>query len=319
MIHPTLRTTRRTLLGTGSLLAASTLAACATGGGGISSGGRTIVLVHGAFLGAWAMQPAIDELAARGRHAVALDLPGHGVQARFPASYFKRPLDDAAFGTEPSPVAAITLDDHVAAVTQVVDAAIKASGGPVVLVGHSMAGVILSALAEKSPEKVSKLVYVTAFMPANGTPAGAYIGAPENAGEKVGKLLKADPGKVGALRIDMRSADATYAAAAKEAFFNDVPDDRWPAVRNLLVPDVAARTFGTPLTLTAARWGSVKRAYVRCTQDNAVRIALQDRFIREADAATPGNATQQLTLATGHSPFLSNPKAFADALLQATA
>jgi hypothetical protein len=42
--------------------------------------------------------------------------------------------------------------------------------------------------------------------------------------------------------------------------------------------------------------------------------ALQDRFIREADAYTPGNPTEVITLAASHSPFLSIPGALAEAL-----
>lgn len=38
----------------------------------------------------------------------------------------------------------------------------------VILVGHSMAGVIISQVAENMPNKIDKLIYVSAYLPKNG-------------------------------------------------------------------------------------------------------------------------------------------------------
>jgi hypothetical protein len=55
------------------------------------------------------------------------------------------------------------------------------------------------------------------------------------------------------------------------------------------------------------RWGRVKRTFIRTTDDHAVPLALQDRMIRDADAATPGNRFDVRTLESSHSPFASMP------------
>ena len=45
----------------------------------------------------------------------------------------------------------------------------------VILVGHSMGGVAITAAAERAPEKIAAIVYLTAFMPQSGVPAISYI------------------------------------------------------------------------------------------------------------------------------------------------
>lgn len=155
------------------------------------------------------------------------------------------------------------------------------------------------------------------LLPKPGIPAIAYIQSPENKGDKVGPLLKADPKAVAALRIDLDSTDPAYIQGLlKEAFFTDVSDEQWPAVRNLLISDTPVQPFVTPLAYTAEKWGRVPRAYIRCAQDFAIRPDLQARMIREADAMMPNNKTKVATVPTGHSPFISRPVGFAEALLQ---
>ncbi|MFM7685770.1 MAG: alpha/beta hydrolase, partial [Actinomycetota bacterium] len=101
----------------------------------------TVVLVHGAWHGAWcwaALQHALDD---RGIPSLAVDLPGHGASTL--------PLGDLHGDAA-----------HVGAVLDRIDA-------PVVLVGHSYGGaVITQAAAERSD--VAHLVYLAAFVPAAG-------------------------------------------------------------------------------------------------------------------------------------------------------
>src|SRR6201990_523636 len=118
-----------------------------------------IVLVHGAFGGAWSWEPVIPGLEEAGHTVQAIDLPGSG--------------------EDHTPVAGVTLDGYTERVWQAL-----ASGPPAVLVGHSMGGVVVTQAAARTPEQVERLVYVAAFAPADGQslldptslPAGA--GAP---------------------------------------------------------------------------------------------------------------------------------------------
>ena len=47
----------------------------------------TFVLVHGAFANSFSFAPLQAELALRGFRSLAVDLPGHGFEATFPAAY----------------------------------------------------------------------------------------------------------------------------------------------------------------------------------------------------------------------------------------
>jgi pimeloyl-ACP methyl ester carboxylesterase len=280
---------------------------------------NALVLVHGAWHGAWTYERVIPELARLGCVAVARDLPAHGLNARFPASFFNRPLDPAQFASEASPVAGTTLDDYADSVVATIDQVRAMGCEKVTLVGHSMGGVVLTAVGQRAPEKIARLVYLAAFMPASEVPAGAYIQAVENAGECVGPQFMADPMQVGALRIDHRSSDPAYRAGCRAAFFGDLTDAEFDAVSHLLTPDVPAQPMGTPVALTRDRWGSLPRHYVRCLQDMAIRPNLQARFIAEADAFMPDNLTVVHDMQTSHSPFFSQPAALAALLAHISA
>jgi pimeloyl-ACP methyl ester carboxylesterase len=93
---------------------------------------RTVVLVHGAWHGAWCWEGVIPPLDAAGVPVVAVDLPSVS-----------------------SPTA--TLHDDAACVR----AALDAIDGKVVLVGHSYGGVVISE-AGVHP-RVAQLVYLCAF------------------------------------------------------------------------------------------------------------------------------------------------------------
>lgn len=272
------------------------------------------LLVHGAWHGAWTYERIIPLLAARGHAAVACDLPAHGLNARFPATYLEQPQRPAKLATETSPVAGVTLNDYVDATLATLQRLRGLGYDKVVLVAHSMGGIVASAVAERAPEAIAHLVYLTAFMPESGVPAVSYIDAPENEGQRVGGLFVADPSAVGALRINHRSADEAYRAASKAAFYGDVDDIAYAAVANLLTPDVPVAPFATPVATTAARWGAVPRHYIRCLQDQAIRPALQQRFIAAADAFVPAHPTRVHTLDASHSPFMSQPQALATLL-----
>lgn len=95
----------------------------------------TVVLVHGAWHGAWCWEPVVDLLTAANVPVVALDLPGHGTNTA--------PLTD--------------LHGHGDAVR----AALDAIAGPVVLVGHSYGGAAITDAGTHAA--VRHLVYLTAF------------------------------------------------------------------------------------------------------------------------------------------------------------
>lgn len=278
------------------------------------STGSPIVLVHGAWHASWSWARVTPLLAAAGSVAVAVDLAGHGLDSRVPATALARPFDEAAFATEPSPVADVTLDVAAGRLAEQLEQ-VAALGGPCVLVGHSMGGTVVTAAAERASEHVRSLVYVCAFMPASGVPAGAYIRSAENEGELVGALLVADPEVTGALRLDPRSVDPDYRDRLARAFYGGVPDDIVAATIRMISTDFPLAIAAGATELSAECWGALPRTYVVCTADEAIREPLQRRFVEEADAAFPGNPTHVVELDTAHSPMLALPAELAGILL----
>jgi|GEM_PF-98209 len=273
-----------------------------------------IVLVHGGWHGAWCYERLLPLLAAGGAVAVARDLPGHGLGARFPASY-GRPGQEAAFLAERSPLAGIGLDDYADSVIATIDALRAAGHRRVVLAGHSMGGIVLHAVGERASEKIAALVYIAGNMPGTGVPIGAYFGLPEAASARVNPVLLGDPATTGAFRIDPLATGGAYRAALRDAFYNDATDADAAATLHLLSPDMPFAPMTTPIALSARRWGAIERHYLLCLRDNAVPPSLARRFIADADAFVPAHRTRVHELDSGHSPFLTAPRALADLLL----
>ena len=276
---------------------------------------KTFILVHGSWHSSGHWQRLALLLGAAGHAVIAPDLPGHGLSAQFPKSYFQRPIDLSRFSTEASPLAGVTLDQYVEAISESINFARKAGLGPIILVGHSMGGVTTTAVVEQHARQIHHVVYLAAFMPNDGASALSYLSAPENAASAFGPLLLGDPAKTGCVRIDVRSADPKYVAVLQLALYNDVDLPTFEAAANLLTPDDPIGPFAAPAHRTVANWGSVPRSYVRTLKDNALPIALQNRFIRETNAFAFRNPTKVYDIDSGHSPFLSQPRALADILL----
>lgn len=232
----------------------------------------TYVLVHGAFADARAFDAVRPLLEARGDRVVTPDLPGHGADA--------------------TPLAAVTFDRYVDAIADVV----AAQAAPVVLVGHSMAGMVVAQVAERAPDRVQRLVFVAAYLPTDG--------------QSLEALAQGDPdslvGQHMAFAPDWSTVTIDRAFLA-EAIAADLP----PPVQAFIVehhrPEPLAPFRGT-VALTAAGFGRVPRGYVFTTADRAVTPALQQRMV----AAWPG--TRTASLPTAHLPFLAQPQAFVAAL-----
>ena len=101
------------------------------------------VFVHGGWVDNSIWQLVIPLLEARGHVARALDLPGSGADAKVPLAYGKRPLEAAAFATEPSPNANVTQEERTRAVVSLVAETARETGS-VVLVGQSLGGLTVT-------------------------------------------------------------------------------------------------------------------------------------------------------------------------------
>jgi pimeloyl-ACP methyl ester carboxylesterase len=273
----------------------------------------TFILVHGAFCNAAVWTPTIRELALRGHRAVAVDLPGHGFGATIPEGYLGA-QDPAALATQPSGIAGIGTADDVAAVTAVLKRARE--HGPVVLVGASRGGLTLTAVGNAAPDLVDRLVYVSAWCCVEAT-VSEYSTGPEHASSLLphtGLVPLADPGEIGALRLNWRTADPAVLDRLQEALLADGTRSELLAYLHTQDPDEALAVDETATRADAATWGRIPRTYVRLTADRAMPVALQDRFIAEADARTPDNRFDVRSLASSHLRFQVHPGELVDVL-----
>ena len=272
---------------------------------------KAFLFVHGAWHCSIHWSLVIEHMTAMGYAAVAIDLPGSGIKAAYPQSYLSG--DSGALATEPSVLRDVGLDHYVNTVLGALEGLAR-EHGKVTLVGHSFGGLTITRTAERRPDLVSRLVYLTAFCPAQRPSGDAYAMLPENGSSLIGPAMIGDPAKIGAYRLDARSTDGAYLEICRKAFYNDLPMDTFLRFAAYLNADAPAKASSEDARGTTARWGRVPRSYVRCTLDQALPLALQDRMIREADALTPSNRFDVHTLESSHSPFASMPDKLASLL-----
>lgn len=176
----------------------------------------TIVLIHGAWHGAWCWYKVIPPLEKAGHRVIAPDLPG--------------------LGTDRTPLASITLDTWVDTICRILDAEEE----PVLLVGHSRGGIVISQVAERRPDKIRKLVYLTAFL----VPAGQSLLdiAGQIPDSVVTQHLVTAPDQV---------SFTVEKGALREAFYEHCPEEDFELAQSLLVPEPIA-PCATPLQVTGA-------------------------------------------------------------------
>ena len=156
---------KRAALSRREILGAATLAALATpliGNARPKSRGEaapaTFVLVHGAWHGGWCWQRVADRLIAQKHRVFAPTLSG--VCER---SHLSSP--------------AINLSTHI---SDIVNEIRWKDLDRVVLVGHSYGGMVITGVAEQIASRIASIVYLDAFIPADGQSLATMSGVPDS-------------------------------------------------------------------------------------------------------------------------------------------
>jgi pimeloyl-ACP methyl ester carboxylesterase len=220
-----------------------------------------VVLVHGGFVDGSGWQGVYDILT------------GHGYRV----SVVQNPT--------------LSLDGDVAATRQVIDE----QPGPVVLVGHSYGGVVISEAG--THDKVAALVYVAAFAPDAGESVSALIADPPP-GAPVPPIL---PPANGFLLLDRERFHASFAA--------DLPAEQAAFMADSQVPwgvDALGGTVSQPAWRTRPSW------YLVATDDQMIPPPAQRAMSQRA-------GSKVTEVAASHSVFLSQPAAVAALIEQAAA
>lgn len=229
----------------------------------------TFILLPGAFHTAASWERVVPLLERPGHRVVTPNLAGVG---------------------DPTPASDISLALWTGQIANLV----RAQSERVILVGHSRGGIVASMVAERVPERIAHLVYVSGSLLPDG--GSVLTHGPEQDPSAPSPLLMRDDGM------------ATLPdEGARHAFLNRTPGE-WVsrALSNLVAEPVWI--FAEPVRITTPRFGSVPRAYVETTEDNAVPIEVQRRM----QSALPCDPV--FTLEADHSPFYSDPVGLAEAL-----
>lgn len=220
---------------------------------------RNVVLVHGAWADGSSWAKVIPLLQKAGLNAVAVQNP------------------------------LTSFEDDVAATKR----AIALLDGPVILVGHSWGGVVITDVGVDP--KVVGLVYVAAFAP--------------NVGEAVGDLGKEFPPAPGG--TELRPDAGGYLTMTSKGVYENFAQDLPLADKKLILATQGATNsavFGAKVTNAA--WKTKPSWYVVTARDRMIQPDLQRKFAKDINAKT-------ITLPSSHVAMLSHPAEVAKLIIAA--
>ena len=231
----------------------------------------TFVLIHGACHGAWCWYKIIPLLEKDGHTVHALDMPG--------------------YGRHKTPIPEINFEMIVQYVCSFLDKQVE----PVILVGHSWGGQVISQVTEYRPEKVSLLVYLSAFLV-----------PPDEFPQQQQQLMYESE----LIKNFVMSEDNSYATInlenIKEILYHDCSEEDVTLAKLLLGPQPMASN-GKVVT-TDENFGRIPRVFIECLQDNALIHPLQKWMY------TTMPCEKVISMNTSHSPFFAAPEELASHL-----
>jgi pimeloyl-ACP methyl ester carboxylesterase len=236
---------------------------------------NTFLLIHGAWHGGWCWDDVVSALHAQGDTVLAPTLPGMGEH-------------------EAPPTNGIDLDRHVTAVVRLID---EQRLDDFVLVGHSYAGMIVSAVADQRAERIRHLVYLDAFVPEHG--------------QSLASLLPAQTWAAFEQSAELSGSGQLLPVPPPEMFglFDQLAAVTAPRLR----PQPKA-TFTQPAQMARGGWAAVRaRTYIACDKPAA------DVFEPFKKRLQQDRGWGYQSMATGHDAMLSAPFELARALTRIAA
>jgi len=235
------------------------------------------LLVHGAWHGAWCWQRVLPGLIQAGHRAHAVTLTGVGERAHL---------------LHPD----IDLETHIKDVMAAMDAEELVD---VVLVVHSYAGMLGTAVADRRPERLRHLVYLDAVLPKPGESwSSTHASATRLA------------------RIEAAQTDPmnSFPAPDPAVFGLSGADHAWVQRRQTRHP---GKPYTHVLDFDALRVASVSRTFINCTEPplgtiEASRLRMTDSKFWDG-AWLPGSNV--IEMKTGHDPMISDPNGLLKLLL----
>jgi pimeloyl-ACP methyl ester carboxylesterase len=232
-----------------------------------------LLLLHGAWHQGAIWQPVAAPLRERGFTVLTPDLPGHGASEIPPHK--------------------VSLRTYVKAVLALLDSLPE----PAVVVGHSMAGMVLAQCTSDAPERIREAIFLCAYLPCSGDSVFDLIARERGTGEPLAIET--------ALRMNEDNRSCTLdPALAAQLFYNDAkPEDAARAVAKLSTQ--ATLPLAARVSLDENNLARVPSTYVCCTRDRVIPLQQQRRMVQRQPCQ------QLVQLDCDHSPFLSHPEQLA--------
>jgi pimeloyl-ACP methyl ester carboxylesterase len=217
-----------------------------------------IILVHGAWVDGSSWSKVIPILEKAGHKVIAVQLALH------------------------------SLPDDIATVKRAIDLV----GGPVILVGHSYGGIVISNAAYNNPN-VKGLVYIAALAPKEGQSLGNFVDLTKFPKgflvfDKGGFVYINSTAFPGAVAQDVNATEADIAAIAQKP----------------INQSIFAEKSGPPA------WKQLPDWYIVSENDHALPPAVEHQFAKQMNATT-------ISIPASHASFLSHPNDVAKIILDA--
>ena len=220
-----------------------------------------IVLIHGGWHGGWCWRKLTPYLRAAGADVYPLTLTGMGERSHLISE-------------------AVDLSMHIKDVVNVLE---YEDLHDVVLVGHSLGGMVVTGVAEAVADRLGHLVYLDAFLPEDGKAVSDYapIAPTRSDGWRVPPI-----GTIGAFGV------------------RDLQDIEWAGPR---LGDQPVKTFTEPVQVTNPQAEALPKTYVLASES--------PWFVEAAKRAKSLGFGYHEMLYAGHDAMITEPQALAEVLL----
>ncbi len=229
------------------------------------------LLLHGAFRGAWLWERVMPLLLKGGTSPIAYDLPGHGDRS--------------------SDRKGISMSTYIDDVTDFIH---RENLKDLVLVGHSMSGIIISKLAETLPERIRHLVYIAAVVPRDNEALVDLLPKERQA------VLRPQQHKVQEL--------SGTSSQNRQLYFTDLEGEEQEYFLRQITPQPLA-VFFERIRFTRFPDTGISRTYVMGTLDRSLPPDLTAGFAERLQVAP-------IKIEAGHDLMVSRPAEIADILLR---
>lgn len=230
----------------------------------------SIILVHGAWQSSRCWKAVAQDLSAAGVSVLTPDLPGHGSRLL--------------------PGNKVTFKDYTDSIIEL----IEQQSVPVTLVGHSMAGLIISQVAELIPQRIKKLVYVAAYIPQDGDSLFSMAEAGSSRGLSPYIQLNRS-------RDEIELYPAAEAMSVLYSMGNEL--ERRDALSDYQAQPM--QPFSANVAL-GKNFENTQKMAILCRYDRAVNYTDQLRMSKQVE--------NSVTLEADHSPFYSAAQALSEVL-----